>query len=128
MYVADASYFVGLADREDRWHRDSVRVKGSIPQRFIVSDLVLAEAVTIVGARLGGRQAQVLYQYFLDACDVVYTDEKFLEDAMASHLHYGGRLSVADCMSLAIMARRGIEEIVSFDADFDRVKGIARVH
>jgi len=127
VHVADTSYFVALADRRDRWHRDSLRVKSLIPQEFVVSDLVLAEAVTLVGARLGGSQARVLYRYFLDACDVVFTDKGLLEEAMTSHLHYAGRLSVADCASLAIMTRRGIGEIVSFDADFDRVKGIVRV-
>ena len=47
---------------------------------------------------------------------------------MARHLAYDGRLSVADCASLALMGRRGIQEIISFDKDFDRVLGMRRVH
>ncbi|MFA5897030.1 MAG: hypothetical protein WC985_09055 [Thermoplasmata archaeon] len=43
---------------------------------------------------------------------------------MALHLAYDGNLSVADCVSVVLMGRRGIREIVSFD----RVRGLRRVH
>ena len=47
---------------------------------------------------------------------------------MALHLQYDGTLSVADCASVALMSRDGIGEIVSFDSDFDKVRGIRRIH
>ena len=128
MYVGDSSYFVALADPEDRWHRDAVRLRAAVPQRFVVSDLTVAEAVTIVGARLGPRNARTLYQFFLDACEIVLIDRGLLDDAMAYHLRLGGRLSVTDCVSVSLMERKGIREILSFDGDFDRVKAISRVH
>ena len=128
MYVGDASYFVALADAKDRWHRDAVRLRAAVPQRFVVSDLTIAEAVTIVGARLGPQHARTMYQYFLDACEVVFTDRGLLDDAMTYHLRLGGRLSVTDCVSLSLLERKGIREILSFDSDFDRVKAVTRVH
>jgi predicted nucleic acid-binding protein len=128
VYVGDSSYFVALADPEDRWHRDAVRLRAAVPQRFVVSDLTVAEAVTIVGARLGPRNARTLYQFFLDACEVVFIDRGLLDDAMAYHLQLGGRLSVTDCVSLSLMERKGIREILTYDGDFDRVKAISRVH
>ena len=127
MIVVDSSYFVALADSKDRWHRDALRVKASVPQDFLVNDLVVAEAVTIVGARRGGRPAQVLYQYFMDECEVEFLEEVLLREAMGHHLLYDGNLSVADCVSIALMTRHGIRKILSFDRDFDRVRGIERV-
>jgi len=47
---------------------------------------------------------------------------------MAHHLRYDGVLLVPDCVSVTLMDRREIREIVSFDADFDRVGGIRRIH
>jgi predicted nucleic acid-binding protein len=47
---------------------------------------------------------------------------------MEIFLKYGGKLSVADSVSIAIMKRRGIKKIISFDSDFDRVKGISRIY
>lgn len=126
--LADSSYFVALADRRDRWHPDALRVKETVPQDFLVTDLIVAEAVTIVGSRRGGRPAKTLYEYFVDSCDVEFVEERLLRDAMVHHLRYDGRLSVADCVTLAVMGRRGLREIVSFDHDFDRVRGIRRIH
>ncbi len=92
----------------------------------MVHDLVVAEAVTIVGARQGGKPARTLCEYFTDACEVAFVDPGILEDAMALHLRYDGTLSVADCVSLALMERRGLRTIVSFDRDFDKVRGLRR--
>lgn len=128
MIVADSSYFVALADRKDRWHREAVRVRGSVPQEFLVSDLVLAEVVTIIGDRRGGKPAQTLYEYFIDECELEFVSEDLLRDAVAVHFQYDGGLSVADCASVVLMTRRGIRDIVSFDRDFDKVRGIRRIH
>ena len=128
MLAADSSYFVALADEDDKWHEDAVRLKSKLPGSFFVSDLVVAESVTIVGERGGGKTAHTLYEYFIDECDVAYADEGLLRETMAVHLQFDGGLSVADSMSVAMMSRKGIREIVSFDSDFDKVRGIKRIH
>ncbi len=125
--AADSSYFVALVDRKDRWHGDAVRIKTGLPRELLVSDLIVAESVTIIGARGGGKPAQTLYEYFLDECDVRYMDEDLLSEAMTLHLRFDGGLSVADCITVVLMTRNGIREIVSFDRDFDKVKGIRRI-
>ncbi len=127
MLVADSSYFVALADRNDKWHEDSIRLKPRMPRGFLVSDLVIAESVTIVGDRGGGKIAQTLYEYFIDECEVEFVDEDLLAEAMMVHLQFDGGLSVADCVTVAIMHRIGAKELVSFDSDFDKVRGIRRI-
>jgi len=127
VFVGDSSYFVALADRKDRWHRDAVRLKKGLSEGFVVSDFVVDEAVTLVGARRGGPPAQVLFQYFLDECEVEFVTRGLLEEAMTFHLRFDGRLSVTDCATLVLMGRRRIGTIVSFDDDFDRVRGITRL-
>ncbi|MCJ2557341.1 MAG: PIN domain-containing protein [Candidatus Thermoplasmatota archaeon] len=124
--IADSSYFVALADSRDKWHKRALRL--DVPAKLIITDLVVAESITIVGERGGGKAAQMLYEYFVDDCEVVFVDAELLEEAMALHLQYDGTLSVADCASVALMSRNGIGEIVSFDSDFDKVRGIRRVH
>src|SRR2546425_1135643 len=53
--------------------------------------------------------------------------EGLIEGAMPVLLGCADSLSVADCASVAVMARRGIRTIVSFDRDFDKVRGIRRI-
>jgi predicted nucleic acid-binding protein len=47
--------------------------------------------------------------------------------AQAFDLYLNSRLSFADAYHVVIMEQLGIEEVVSFDRDFDRVPGIRRV-
>lgn len=128
MIIADASYFVALADSKDRWHEGALRIKNAIPQDFLVSDLVIAEAVTIAGDRQGGKPAQTLYEYFVDNCEIAYVEEDLLREAMAVHLRFDGNLSLSDCVSVVLMSRRKIREIVSFDSDFDKIRWVRRIH
>ncbi len=62
MLFGDSSYFVALSDRRDRWHREALRVRKAVAQEFLVSDLVLAETVTIIGDRRGDQAAQTMYE------------------------------------------------------------------
>ena len=43
-------------------------------------------------------------------------------------LKYDGTLSLADCVSLEIMNLHNVDKIVSFDADFDKIKKLHRIH
>ena len=128
MIVGDASYFVALADRKDRWHADALRIRRREPPQYLVTDLTVAEAVTVIGGRRGGKPARTLYEFFVDTCDIEFVERDLLEEAMAHHLRYDGVLSVPDCVSVTLMDRREIREIASFDADFDNVRGIRRIH
>ncbi|MCJ2556655.1 MAG: PIN domain-containing protein [Candidatus Thermoplasmatota archaeon] len=101
---AHSSYFVALADSKDRWREQAFGLK--VPREFLVTDLIVAESVTIVGERGGGKAGQTLYEYFVDECDVVFVDADLLDEAMALHLQYDGTLSVADCASVAVMSRQ----------------------
>ena len=127
LIAADSSYFIALADKKDQWHQQAIVVKSRIPQEFRISTLTVSEAVTAIGYRAGGKAARVLYDYFIDNCSVETTDRQLLDSAMTVHLRFDGILSVADAVSVAMMNRDGIRQIVSFDSDFDKVKQIQRI-
>jgi predicted nucleic acid-binding protein len=127
LIFGDSSFFVGISDSRDQWHARAARLRDNLPKQLVVSDLVVAESVTIVGSRAGGRAGRTLYEFFLDSCDIEFLDHRGLDDAMALYVRFDGKLSVADCASVTIMSRRKIRRIVSFDSDFDRVDGIERI-
>ena len=127
MFV-DSSYWVALADLDDQWHDRAVALRPQVRGEPIVLDLVASESLSIVGSRLGGKAAQDLYGYFLDSCVLTYLDKGLLDDAMQRHLAHDGRLSVPDCATIEAMVRTGDRVIVSFDRDFDSVRGLHRIH
>lgn len=129
MIFGDSSFFIALVDRKDQWHPAA---KALLPvladETFLISDLIIAESVTIIGRRSGGKAGEQLYHYFMDNCERVGTDEKMLNGSMQVFLRYDGTLSVSDSLSVFIMKREKINRIISFDADFDKVGGIVRLH
>ena len=56
MIFVDSSYFIAVANREDRWHRDAKRLTPRLEREdLLTSDLALSEALTGVGTVLGGK-------------------------------------------------------------------------
>ena len=129
MILVDSSFFIALVDRRDQWH---AAAKSLLPvlasETILISDLIVAESITIIGRRSGGKAGEQLYHYFMDNCDLVVTDEKMLNGGMQVFLRFDGTLSVSDAVSVFIMKKRSIDRICSFDSDFDKVEGIVRVH
>jgi len=125
----DASYFIALADEDDRWHPDAVRLRGRLEdESLLVTGFTVAEAVTHVGGLLGGKAGRRLHDFFMDSCEVTHVDAGLLSDGMVHWLTYDGRLSVQDATSVALMVRRGVNRVASYDDDYDRVRGIKRLH
>ncbi|MFA5237928.1 MAG: PIN domain-containing protein [Methanoregula sp.] len=128
MILVDSSFFIALADRRDQWHAPAKKILPSLEdETLVISDLILAESVTIIGRRSGGKNGERLYHYFTDNCEIVFADEQILKGGMAVFLHYDGTLSVSDAVSVSLMGMKGITRILSFDSDFDKVEGITRV-
>lgn len=127
MFV-DSSYWVALADAKDQWHARAMSLQEQVPDGSALLDLALAEAVTIVGSRRGGKQSRALYQFFCDSCRIVFADAELLDSSMDLVVSRDGRLSVADAATIQAMIRERDRVILSFDSDFDSFPGISRLH
>jgi len=125
---ADASFWVAIADSRDQWHNRAKKVIDQVVPGTRLLDLAASEALTIVGSRKGGKPARELYQVFLDSCAMIFLDDELLDLAMERHLRHDGALSVADCATVEAMVRFDDRTILSFDADFDSIKGFERIH
>lgn len=124
----DSSFFIALTNKNDQWHKN---IHGIIPQiekeKKITSILVLSESVTLIGSLNRGKAGSLLYQYIVDNYEIVYVDNELTDNAMEKFIQYDGTLSLADCVSLEIIELKGINSIVSFDSDFDKVKNLQRI-
>ncbi len=129
MIFVDSSFFIALVDQKDQWHLDSKSLLPILTDEIILlTDLIMAESISIIGKRSGGKAGTQLYQYFLDSCKLVFADDKILKWGMEEFLKYDGSLSVSDAVSVFIMKKYKVARIISFDSDFDKVPGIIRVY
>jgi len=125
----DSSFFIASILKRDQWHNRTLKILPEIIEKEkITSILVLSESVTLAGSLGGGKKGNLLYNYIMDNHEIAYVDKDLSFKAMETFLKYNGVLSFADSTSLEIMQLIGADTIVSFDSDFDKVKGINRIH
>lgn len=124
----DSSFFIALTNKNDQWHKNIREILPQIEkEKKITSVLVLSESVTLLGSLNRGKAGFLLYQYIIDNYEIVYVDSELTDNAMQKFIQYDGTLSLADCVSLEIMELNGVNSIVSFESDFDKVKNLNRI-
>lgn len=124
----DASYIIGLLDSKDQWHAAAVGLQRSLGKaRPTTHSLVVAEAVSVVGPRRGGKLAKQVYDTLWEACDVVEPTRSDLDEAMGTVVKFDGGLSLSDALAVVVAKKKRLRAIVSFDSDFDG-KGVPRLH
>lgn len=129
MIFIDAAYFIATARVKDQWHEKAREIQDQIKNKDkLTSIFVLSEAITHIGNRSGGKKGVLFYEYVKKSMEIVNPNNNIIQNAMDKFLMYDGTLSFADVVSLEIMETQGIDTIVSFDSDFDKVQGIKRIH
>jgi len=125
LIFVDSSLIIAMVLTKDQWHQKAVQlIKKINNEEKVISDLMVAESITSIGDRKGGKEAINIFNYLQDNFTVISTDFEFLRQ----YLKYDGTLSIADTSAVEIMKNMKITQIASFDRDFDKVEGIVRIH
>jgi len=124
----DAGFFLALSDRARNgyaraWEYESVFLSENY--RFILTDLIFAEAIKIIRyetnswskARAIGEKIRSSQEY-----EIVDTTP-YIDRAWSGYfLKYDDkRLSFTDCVSFAVMNDLRIDEVLTTDSDFEQV-------
>jgi len=125
----DTGIFVAVRNKKDRNHRRATELmKRALVAEFGVihtSDYVIDEAVTTALARTRNHQIAVnTGRYILDSerIEKLAVSREDFDLAWSKFQKIRDKfLSFTDCTSLALIERHGIERIMSFDSNFDRL-------
>lgn len=129
MKFIDSSFLIAVFIEKDQWHSNARKIAEKIiDSKKVTSDLVIAETMATMGALKGGKIAKKTYDYIKDNYIIHITDMDDINSSMNILLKYDGVLSLADSASIHIMKEMKINEIVSFDSDFDKVDKVVRIH
>jgi predicted nucleic acid-binding protein len=123
----DIGVFVAVRNREDRYHqRAGALMRRALKAEFGIihtSDYVVDEAVTTALVRTRNHQIAVNTGKYISNSPRIETLPISREDFNLAWSKFQTirekYLSFTDCTSLALIERRGIERIMSFDSDFD---------
>ena len=128
MILIDSNFFINLIDLKDRNHGRAKKILSKIENKEkIVTDGVILESITLAGSLFGGKIATELYNNIKDNYRIFQTYHLF-NKGMKTHLKYGGSLSLVDTLIIETMKELNINELVSFDTDFDNKEGVIRIH
>ena len=106
MIFVDASYLIALIVEKDQWHNDAIKLLEKLKSEDkIITEAMIIESLNLIGSCHGGKVGYMTFKYIKD----------------------NGTLSLADCTAIHTMKEKNIQEILSFDDDFDKVDGIVRV-
>ena len=129
MIFLDSSFIIGLFVENDQWHGDALKLSRYVDTKdeLVISNLILSETITGINKKIGVEACQTAYNYIMDNFTIITETKKLYPKAMRTLVKYHN-LSFADSVSIEIMKLMNIQEIASFDDDFDHKKGILRLH
>ena len=96
-------------------------------EKVITSPLVIFETIFTLGSfyKVPRKEIKKLLQPILNLRGLRLDFKDIFESAL--ELYSEKKISFADAFNACFMRRREIEEIYSFDEDFDKIEGIRRV-
>ena len=130
--LVDSNVLIGAFNPKDEFHKPAARILSQIEQgkvdKPIITDYILDEVLTFVRRRLGFDKSLEVLESFLssDTLGIEKVDEREFQAGIII-FEKNRRLSFTDAVSVAVMDSRDIRQIISFDKDFDSVRGIERL-
>ena len=138
--VYDSSFLVGLIDEKDKWHKHAVEISDFLAffeHEGVVFDCVINEVVSVLARRLEEKKRKNFLKVLEEIRSKITKDKIFwtctetidMYDTIFDTIEeYEGKLNFHDALIVLMMEKFEIYFIVSFDKDFDLIKGIKRIH
>lgn len=130
--LLDTSFIFAFFNKKDEHHESADKIMQALRNglfgKLFISDYVFDEFVTLAGAHLRFDLAEEWGQTLLNSSSIelLTTDKTEFDEAWKLFIRYK-ELSFTDCTLLAISKHFGIDNIASFDSDFDKTKAIKRI-
>ena len=134
MILLDTSLVVSYSIETDVNHAKADQVMkgvfGNAYGRALVSNFIFDECVTVIFAKSKSRSlATKVGESLKSSTEILEVDRAVFEDSWVLFKNQTNtKLSFTDCTSVAIMEKRGIRNIATFDEDFMKIRGVNVIH
>lgn len=124
MVFIDASAWIALYHKRDKYHKPAWIIYEQLlneAKKFLTSNWVAYEAITILKSRASYRAAKTLWDIFQDPelSRVVHIDRELEERAVDLFWRYQDkRWGVVDCSSMLLMERKKCSSAFGYDSHF----------
>lgn len=129
MIFLDTTYIIALINENDKYHKKALKLMEDVDyEKKMTNSVVFVESLNMLDKRSTQKDidniANKLYQ--LDKIHCVNSAN--IKNSLNIFKFYNGSINFADCTKIDSMITYRINEIISFDSDFDKVKGIKRIY
>ena len=122
----DSNFYVAFYNPADSLHKSALEVgKEIIDDIKIISNLVFSEIVTVLSQRVGKVTAVRVGDFLQSSSQVqsIHIDEYLQNESWKIFKQIAGKnISFVDCSIIAAMNIEGINQLLTFDDDFKKLK------
>ena len=128
MIFLDSSFLVAVEVETDQNHEKAVKIRDDIIEgkfgKVFISDCIFDETVTVTFGRTKDLEKAVLAGTNLrNSAEIINIDERDFEAAWEIFKKQKDTtFSFTDCTNVALMRKESIENIATFDEDFQELK------
>lgn len=125
----DTSFIVSSIIKTDSNHEKAKKLiinEDLLNNECYISNLIINEIVTVIGNKLGLTAAIEAYELVNDNFNILneYEINNFNDKVLDVYRLTNTKLSFTDSSIIILMQEYGIENLVSFDKEFRRIKNI----
>lgn len=126
MIFLDSSYLIALMLKQDRNYKKASDLKTTIfNERIIINNTVLSEVLNSFNKYNSPNLEHNVNNMF--KFDIDYLTEEDYKKALTYYRYYNTAINFSDCTILVTMNKYNTDKIVSFDSDFNKIKGIINI-
>ncbi|HML95589.1 MAG TPA: PIN domain-containing protein [Thermodesulfobacteriota bacterium] len=119
----DTSFVIALVNRNDQYHEAAIRLSHNLESAaLLTSSGVLLEIGNGLAKRYRDSAIEIIDLFLsADNIEIIAIDEKLFIAGLMNYKKYSDKnWGLVDCISFAIMREHGIEEVLTFDYDFEQ--------
>lgn len=133
MIFLDSSYIIGLLIKSDDFHIQAHQLRPVIEyEKIIINNTVLTEVMNSLKSQNNVPNHLLnldrIYDFLSDSIGVEYLSKEDYKAAKEIMKQFNESINFSDCTILRTMQNNNINEIVSFDSDFDKIRGLKRIY
>ncbi|WP_407423832.1 type II toxin-antitoxin system VapC family toxin [Methanobrevibacter sp.] len=129
MIFLDTGFLFVLLNSSEKFHENAIEIYEfyrKLNSIKVINSVVLTEILN-KSHKLNLSSSEI-FDVLKKDTKIIYLSYKDFLEALNLNMLYGGAINYSDCTILKTMQDLGINNILSFDSDFDKIRGIERIH
>ncbi|MDO5818771.1 MAG: PIN domain-containing protein [Methanobrevibacter sp.] len=128
MIFLDSSFILALLNDNDNNHQKAVELLEIAPEinvrQKVINNIVLLEVLNKLNKQYYKGKEEEIINFLLSMDEIHFVDDEDYEEAIQLYKYYGYNVNYSDCLILLTMEHCNLNDIVSFDDDFNKIDGI----